>query len=67
MDFMLSKEAQELMSSIDFTIPVNPEAKGVNGSVAIESLDLPHGKYRRYQGPVQERIDKDFLGFPRIS
>ena len=22
-DFMLSKEAQELMSSIDFTVPVN--------------------------------------------
>ena len=39
-DFMLSKEAQELMSSIDFTIPVNPEAKGVEGSVSVESLDL---------------------------
>lgn len=39
-DFMLSKEAQELMSSIDFTIPVNPEAKAVAGSVAIKDLDL---------------------------
>lgn len=39
-DFMLSKEAQELMSSIDYTIPVNPEAKGIEGSVAVESLDL---------------------------
>lgn len=39
-DFMLSKEAQELMSSIDFTIPVNPDAKGVEGSVPVESLDL---------------------------
>lgn len=39
-DFMLSKEAQELMSSIDFTIPVNPEAKGVDGVVPVSSLDL---------------------------
>ena len=39
-DFMLSKEAQELMSSIDFTIPVNPDAKGVEGSVPVQSLDL---------------------------
>lgn len=39
-DFMLSKEAQELMSSIDFTIPVNPEAKAVEGSVAVSDLDL---------------------------
>lgn len=39
-DFMLSKEAQELMSSIDFTIPVNPEARGVEGSVPVSSLDL---------------------------
>lgn len=39
-DFMLSKEAQELMSSIDFTIPVNPEAKGAEGSVPVNDLDL---------------------------
>ena len=39
-DFMLSKEAQELMSSIDFTIPVNPEAKGAEGSVPVTDLDL---------------------------
>lgn len=39
-DFMLSKEAQELMSSIDFTIPVNPEAKGAEGSVPVSQLDL---------------------------
>ena len=39
-DFMLSKEAQELMSSIDFTIPVNPEAKGAEGSVPVTELDL---------------------------
>ena len=39
-DFMLSKEAQELMSSIDFTIPVNPEAKGAEGSIPVTDLDL---------------------------
>ncbi len=39
-DFMLSKEAQELMSSIDFTIPVNPDAVAAGGSVAISDIDL---------------------------
>lgn len=39
-DFMLSKEAQELMSSLDFTIPVNPEAKGAEGSIPISEIDL---------------------------
>lgn len=39
-DFMLSKEAQELMSSIDFTIPVNPDAKPANGSVSLNDIDL---------------------------
>ena len=39
-DFMLSKEAQELMASISFATPVNPEAKSAAGSVGVESLDL---------------------------
>lgn len=39
-DFMLSVEAQELMSSLDFTVPVNPEAKGIEGSVPLSELDL---------------------------
>ncbi len=39
-DFMLSKEAQELMSSIDFTLPVNPDAKGAEGSVPLSEIDL---------------------------
>lgn len=39
-DFMLSKEAQELMSSIDFTIPVNPEAVGREGSIPLSKVDL---------------------------
>lgn len=39
-DFMLSTQAQELMSSIDFTVPVNPEAKGAEGCVPVSELDL---------------------------
>lgn len=39
-DFMLSKEAQELMSSIDFTCPVNQEAKGIEGSIPLSQFDL---------------------------
>lgn len=39
-DFMLSKDAQELMSSIDFTIPVNPDATAVKGSIPVSELDL---------------------------
>lgn len=39
-DFMLSTEAQELMSSIDFTIPVNPEAKAAKGSIPLSEIDL---------------------------
>jgi len=39
-DFMLSTEAQELMSSLDFTIPVNPEAKAAGGSISIDQIDL---------------------------
>ncbi len=39
-DFMLSAEAQELMSSIDFTIPVNPDAKGAEGSIPVADIDL---------------------------
>ena len=39
-DFMLSSEAQELMSSIDFTIPVNPDAKAAEGSIPVTKIDL---------------------------
>lgn len=39
-DFMLSKEAQELMSSIDFTIPVNSEAVPAAGSIPVSEIDL---------------------------
>ncbi len=39
-DFILSKEAQELMSSLDFTIPVSPDAKPMEGSISIDQVDL---------------------------
>ncbi len=39
-DFMLSKDAQELMSSIDYTIPVNPDAKAAEGSIPVSKIDL---------------------------
>ena len=39
-DFILSVEAQELMSQYTFTTPVNPEAKAVDGSVQIADIDL---------------------------
>lgn len=39
-DFILGKEAQELMTSIDFTVPVNPEASVIEGCTRIEDIDL---------------------------
>ncbi|MBQ1948702.1 MAG: ABC transporter substrate-binding protein [Treponema sp.] len=39
-DFMLSAEAQTLMSSIDFTIPVNPDATPASGSIPVTEIDL---------------------------
>lgn len=56
-DFMLSKEAQELMSSIDFTIPVNPEAKGAEGSVPVSQLDLID-----YDSKIAAQQKEDVLG-----
>lgn len=39
-DFILSPEAQELMSRITFTTPVNPDAEGVEGGVDVGGIDL---------------------------
>lgn len=39
-DFILSKEAQDLMSSITFTTPVNPESVAPEGAVHISDIDL---------------------------
>jgi iron(III) transport system substrate-binding protein len=39
-DFMLSKEAQELFTSLSRTIPVNPAAKQDAGAVSVDKIDL---------------------------
>ncbi len=39
-DFILSAEGEELMSSISFTTPVNPNAKAKSGIIPIEKIDL---------------------------
>jgi iron(III) transport system substrate-binding protein len=39
-DFMLSKEAQELFTSLSHTIPVNPGVKQLEGTVSVDKLDL---------------------------
>lgn len=39
-DFMLSPEAQTLMSSLDWTVPVNPHATAAKGSVPLSEIDL---------------------------
>ncbi len=39
-DFILSAEAETLMSSIDFTIPVNSEAKAPAGAIPVSEISL---------------------------
>lgn len=39
-DFILSAEAETLMSSIDFTIPVNSEASAPDGAIPISEISL---------------------------
>jgi iron(III) transport system substrate-binding protein len=39
-DFMISKEAQELFTSLSHTIPVNPQVKQLEGSISVDKLDL---------------------------
>ncbi|MDR1902962.1 MAG: ABC transporter substrate-binding protein [Treponema sp.] len=39
-DFMLSKPAQELFTSLSHTIPVNPEAKASGSAVSAQTIDL---------------------------
>ncbi|MCR4821678.1 MAG: ABC transporter substrate-binding protein [Treponema sp.] len=39
-DFILSPEAQTLMSSITYTTPVNSQAKGPEGGIPIADIDL---------------------------
>jgi iron(III) transport system substrate-binding protein len=39
-DFMISQEAQELFSSLSYTIPVNPEAAGPAGALSVDKIDF---------------------------
>lgn len=57
-DFMLSAEAQELMSSIDYTIPVNPEAKAQEGSASVKDLDLINYDVKKAASEKDEVLKK---------
>ncbi|MDR1429590.1 MAG: ABC transporter substrate-binding protein [Spirochaetaceae bacterium] len=39
-DFMLSREAQELFTSLSHTIPVNPEVASLSGSISVDTIDF---------------------------
>jgi iron(III) transport system substrate-binding protein len=39
-DFMLSREAQELFTSLSYTIPVNPEVARLSGTVSVDTIDF---------------------------
>ena len=57
-DFMLGKEAQELMSRIDFTILVNPDAEPVAGSIPIADIDLIEYDTQTASDQRQEVLDR---------
>ncbi len=57
-DFMLSKDAQTLMSSIDFTIPVNNEAKSAEGSIPIEDISLIKYDSKKAAEQKQQVLDR---------
>ena len=57
-DFMLSPEAQSLMSSIDFTIPVNPDAIAAKGSVPVSELDLIDYDVKKAAAQKEEVLQK---------
>ena len=57
-DFMLSKEAQELMTSITFTTPVNPEAKPPAGGVSIGDIDLIDYDVKKASAEKTEVLNK---------
>ena len=57
-DFILSPEAQSLMSSITYTTPVNPEAKGPDGGIAISEIDLIDYDVQKASAQKSEVLDK---------
>ena len=57
-DFMLSVEAQEVMSKYTFTTPVNPEAKAVEGSISISEIDLIDYDVQKASAEKTEVLDR---------
>ena len=57
-DFMLSVEAQELMSQFTFTTPVNPEAHAVKGSIQIADIDLIDYDVQKASSEKSKVLDK---------
>ena len=57
-DFMLSVEAQELMSQFTFTTPVNPEAHAVKGSIPIADIDLIDYDVQKASSEKSKVLDK---------
>lgn len=57
-DFILSKEAQEVMSSITFTTPVNPEATASEGSITISDIDLINYDVQKAASEKNEVLEK---------
>lgn len=57
-DFMLSVEAQELMSKYTFTTPVNPEATAVKGSIPLSDIDLIDYDVQKASDEKSEVLDK---------
>ena len=57
-DFILSKEAQNLMSSITYTTPVNPEASAPKGSVSVSDIDLIKYDVQKASSEKSEVLEK---------
>lgn len=57
-DFILSPEAQSLMSSITYTTPVNPEAKGPESGISISEIDLIDYDVQKASEQKTEVLDK---------
>ncbi len=55
-DFILSPEGEELMSSISFTTPVNPNAQAQADIIPIEKIDLIEYDFQKAAGQRNEVI-----------
>lgn len=57
-DFMLGAQAQTLMSSIDFTVPVNSQAVSAEGSVQVSQIDLIQYNVQKASEQKDEVIER---------